>query len=36
VLTVKFKKVTDEKMVFPGDMSVLESLYLNALELEKK
>jgi transposase-like protein len=32
----KFRKVTDGKRVFPSDMSVLKSLYLAALELEKK
>ena len=32
----KFRKVTDGKRVFPGDASVLKSLYLVALELERK
>ena len=32
----KFRKVTDGKRVFPSDMSVLKSLYLATLELEKK
>jgi len=32
----KFRKVTDARRVFPTDEAVLKSIYLAALELEKK
>lgn len=32
----KFRKVTDSRRVFPSDEAVLKSLYLAALDLEKK
>ena len=32
----KFRKVTDGKRVFPSDQSLLKSLYLAVVDLEKK
>jgi len=32
----KFRKVTDGRKVFPNDQSILKSLYLAVVELDKK
>jgi len=32
----KFRKVTDGRRVFPNDQSILKSLYLAVVELDKK